>query len=54
MTIPRRHGTGATVAGATTIAGDASTFPPGRCVVRLMKDDGYGELARSSFTVARR
>jgi len=46
--------TGATVAGATTIAGDASTFPPGRYVVRLMKDDGYGELARSSFTVTRR
>ena len=41
-------------AGATTIAGDASTFPPGRYVVRLMKDDGYGELARSSFTVTRR
>ncbi len=46
--------TGATVAGSTTIAGDASTFPPGRYVVRLLKDDGYGELARSSFTVTRR
>ena len=43
--------TGATVAGATTIAGDAKTFPPGRYVVRLLQDDGYGELARSSFTV---
>jgi endonuclease/exonuclease/phosphatase family metal-dependent hydrolase len=46
--------TGATVAGATTIEGDASTFPPGRYVVRLMKDDGYAELARAAFTVVRR
>jgi hypothetical protein len=46
--------TGATVAGATTIAGGAKTFPPGRYVVRLMKDDGYAELARSAFTVVRR
>jgi endonuclease/exonuclease/phosphatase family metal-dependent hydrolase len=45
--------TGATVAGATTIAGDRKTFPPGRYVVRLMKDDGYAELARSTFTVVR-
>ncbi len=43
--------TGAKVAGATTIAGDAKTFPPGRYVVRLMRDDGYAELARSSFRV---
>jgi endonuclease/exonuclease/phosphatase family metal-dependent hydrolase len=46
--------TGATVAGSTTIAGDRTTFPPGRYVVRLMKDDGYAELARSAFTVVRR
>jgi endonuclease/exonuclease/phosphatase family metal-dependent hydrolase len=46
--------TGATVAGTTTIAGDARTFPPGRYVVRLMKDDGYAELARAAFTVVRR
>jgi endonuclease/exonuclease/phosphatase family metal-dependent hydrolase len=46
--------TAATVDGATTIPGDASTFPPGRYVVRLMKDDGYAELARSAFTVVRR
>jgi hypothetical protein len=45
--------TGATVAGATTIAGDRSTYPPGRYVVRLVKDDGYGVLAQSSFTVIR-
>jgi hypothetical protein len=45
--------TGATVAGRTTIAGDRSTFPPGRYVVRLVKDDGYGVLAQSSFTVTR-
>jgi hypothetical protein len=43
--------TGATVAGATKIAGDAKTFPPGRYVVRLMRDDGYAELARASFRV---
>jgi hypothetical protein len=30
------------------------TFPPGRYVVRLMHDDGYGELARASFRVVRR
>jgi endonuclease/exonuclease/phosphatase family metal-dependent hydrolase len=41
--------TGATVAGSTTIGGLA----PGRYVVRLMKDDGYAELAKASFTVAR-
>ena len=46
--------TGATVAGTTTIPGDAKTFPPGRYVVRLMKDDGYAELARAAFTVVRR
>jgi hypothetical protein len=46
--------TAATVDGATTIPGDTSTFPPGRYVVRLMKDDGYAELARSAFTVVRR
>jgi endonuclease/exonuclease/phosphatase family metal-dependent hydrolase len=46
--------TGATVAGTTTIEGDASTFPPGRYVVRLMQDDGYAELARAAFTVVRR
>jgi len=46
--------TGATVAGTTTIPGDATTFPPGRSVVRLTKDDGYAELARSTFTVVRR
>jgi endonuclease/exonuclease/phosphatase family metal-dependent hydrolase len=45
--------TGATVAGRTTIAGDRSTYPPGRYVVRLVKDDGYGVLAQSSFTVTR-
>jgi uncharacterized protein (DUF2141 family) len=39
--------TGATVAGSTTFAGLA----PGRYVVRLMKDDGYAELAKASFTV---
>ena len=46
--------TGATVAGTTTIPGDATTFPPGRYVARLTKDDGYAELARSTFTVVRR
>ena len=46
--------TGATVAGATRIAGDARTFPPGRYVARLLKDDGYGVLAQTSFTVAPR
>jgi hypothetical protein len=46
--------TGATVAGRTTIAGDAKSYPPGRYVVRLLKDDGYGELAQASFTVVRR
>jgi endonuclease/exonuclease/phosphatase family metal-dependent hydrolase len=46
--------TGATVAGATTIAGDARTFPPGRYVVRLLLDDGYAELARSSFRIVAR
>jgi endonuclease/exonuclease/phosphatase family metal-dependent hydrolase len=46
--------TGATVAGSTTIEGDARTFPPGRYVVRVMKDDGYAELARAAFTVVRR
>ena len=45
--------TGATVAGRTTIAGDARSYPPGRYVARLMKDDGYGELARASFTIRR-
>jgi hypothetical protein len=38
----------------TTIPCDATTFPPGRYVVRLMKDEGYAELARSAFTVVRR
>jgi len=33
---------------------DDDPAPAGRYVVRLMKDDGYGELARSSFTVTRR
>jgi hypothetical protein len=37
------------VSGSTTFSGLA----PGRYVARLMKDDGYAELARSSFTVAR-
>ena len=46
--------TGATVAGATRIAGDAKTFPPGRYVARLLKDDGYGVLAQARFTVAPR
>jgi hypothetical protein len=46
--------TGATVAGSTTVPGDRKAFPPGRYVVRLMKDDGYAELARSAFTVVRR
>ncbi len=46
--------TGATVAGATRIAGDRKTFPPGRYVARLLKDDGYGVLAQARFTVARR
>ncbi len=41
--------TGATVSGATTITG----LGPGRYVVRLMKDDGYAELARSSLTIRR-
>jgi hypothetical protein len=27
------------------------TLGPGRYVVRLLKDDGYAELARSSFRV---
>jgi hypothetical protein len=36
------------VAGSTTFSGLA----PGRYVVRLMKDDGYAELAKASFTVA--
>jgi endonuclease/exonuclease/phosphatase family metal-dependent hydrolase len=40
--------TGATVAGATRIAGDAKTFPPGRYVARLLLDDGYAQLARAS------
>ena len=43
--------TGARVAGRTRIAGDAGTFPPGRYVVRLMKDDGYGVLAAARFSV---
>ena len=42
--------TGATVAGSTTIADD---LPPGRYIVRLMKDDGYAELARAAFRVRR-
>jgi hypothetical protein len=41
--------TEASVSGSTTFSGLA----PGRYVARLMKDDGYAELARSSFTVAR-
>ena len=45
--------TGATVAGATRIAGDAKTYPPGRYVARLLEDDGYGVLAQARFTVAR-
>jgi endonuclease/exonuclease/phosphatase family metal-dependent hydrolase len=40
--------TGATVAGSTTIGG----LKPGRYVARLMKDDGYAELAKTRFTVA--
>jgi hypothetical protein len=32
----------------------ALAFPHGRYVVRLMKDDGYAELARSAFAVVRR
>jgi hypothetical protein len=40
--------TGATVAGSTTIRG----LKPGRYVARLMKDDGYAELAKTRFTVA--
>jgi Endonuclease/Exonuclease/phosphatase family len=40
--------TGASVAGSTTIGG----LKPGRYVARLMKDDGYAELAKTSFTVA--
>jgi hypothetical protein len=46
--------TGATVAGVTRIAGDRRTFPPGRYVARLLKDDGYGVLAAARFTVAPR
>ena len=42
--------TGATVAGSTTIA---DRLAPGRYVVRLMKDDGYAELARAAFRVRR-
>jgi hypothetical protein len=41
--------TGATVSGSTTMTG----LGPGRYVVRLMKDDGYAELARSSLTIRR-
>ena len=41
--------TGASVAGATTISG----LKPGRYVARLMKDDGYAELARTRFRVDR-
>jgi endonuclease/exonuclease/phosphatase family metal-dependent hydrolase len=41
--------TEASVAGSTTFSGLA----PGRYVVRLMKDDGYAELAKSSFTIRR-
>ena len=37
------------VAGSTRFSGLA----PGRYVVRLMMDDGYAELAKASFTVAR-
>jgi len=37
------------VAGATTITG----LKPGRYVARLMKDDGYAELARTRFRVGR-
>ena len=39
--------TNATVSGSTTIG----KLPPGRYVARLMKDDGYAELARVPFTV---
>jgi hypothetical protein len=52
--LARRRHTGATVPGATSIPGDAKTFPPGRYVARLMKDDGYAELARCALTVVRR
>ena len=41
--------TGATVSGSTTISG----LKRGRYVARLMKDDGYGELARTRFRVQR-
>ena len=40
--------TEASVAGSTTFSG----LTPGRYVARLMKDDGYAELAQASFTVA--
>ena len=43
--------TGATVAGRTSFAGDARTYPPGRYVARLMRDDGYGVLAEAPFRV---
>ena len=46
--------TEATVDGVTRIAGDRRTFPPGRYVARLLKDDGYGVLASARFRVARR
>ena len=46
--------TGATVDGVTRIAGDRRTFPPGRYVARLLKDDGYGVLASARFRVAPR
>ena len=36
--------------GSTTIA---DRLPPGRYVVRLMKDDGYAQLARAAFRVRR-
>ena len=41
--------TGAAVNGSTTISG----LEPGRYVARLMKDDGYAELARTRFRVRR-
>ena len=37
------------MSGSTTISG----LKPGRYVARLMKDDGYAELARTRFRVER-
>jgi endonuclease/exonuclease/phosphatase family metal-dependent hydrolase len=43
--------TGASVTGRTSFAGDAQTYPPGRYVARLMRDDGYGVLAEAPFRI---